>query len=214
MIGNTFKGNYEVIRLINKRLVASMIELRLELDFNDDSDKLEQVSALERMKRWMDDILNGSVIFNTKSQLSIATFEGMDNNLMFCPDDPYDFLLLVLIYSKLNAIGQGHVSVVHCELMSSMGDGFGNWFEGNTDEVLPTLQEWAGNNTYFDKPWWARSDGSTIDMWAGPEDDITKKPDILIDLSVDLDAMIEQDGTVEAAEIIKPNFKPTIVTND
>lgn len=214
MIGNTFQGTYDIIRLINKRLVISAIDIKLELDFNDDSDKMDQVTALERMKRWLDGVLDGSVAFNTKSTLSISTFADMANNLIFCPDDPYDFLLLVLIYSKLNAIGQGHVSVVHCELMSSMGDGFGNWFEGDTSEVLPTLQEWAGDNTFFDKPWWHRSDGSTIDMWAGPDDDVTVKPDILIDLSADLDAIIEQEQLGEAAEIIKPNFKPTIITND
>lgn len=212
MIGNTFKGAFNVIRVLNKRLVSSTIELSLELDFDDDASKADQISALERMKRWMDTILNGSVAFNTKGDISTGTIEVLENNLMFCPEEPYDFLLMMLIYSKLNAIGQGAVSVVHCELSSDMGDGFGNWFEGNAAELLPSLTEWAGERTYFDKPWWTRSDGSMIDMWAGPDDDITKKPDILIDLGIEPSILDVMD--LEPAEIIKPNFKPTIITDD
>lgn len=212
MIGNTFKGAFNVIRMINKRLVSSTIDLSLELDFDDDATKAAQISALERMKRWMDTILDGSVAFNTKGDVPTGTIEILENNLMFCPEEPYDFLLMMLIYSKLNAIGQGAVSVVHCELCSDMGDGFGNWFEGNAAELLPTLAEWAGEHTYFDKPWWSRSDGSMIDMWAGPDDDLTKKPDILIDLNTESSILEVMD--LEPAEIIKPNFKPTIITDD
>lgn len=212
MIGNTFKGAFNIIRMLNGRLVSSTIELSLELDFDDDASKADQISALERMKRWMDTILNGSVAFNTKGNIPTGTIEVLENNLMFCPDEPYDFLLMLLIYSKLNAIGQGSVSVVHCELASDMGDGFGNWFEGNAAELLPSLSEWAGERTYFDKPWWIRSDGSMIDMWAGPDDDITKKPDILIDLGIEPSILDVMD--LEPAEIIKPNFKPTIISDD
>lgn len=214
MIGNTFKGTFNVIRVLNKKLVSSHIDIQLELDFDDQANKLDQISALERMKRWLDEILNGCLAFNTKGELPTGTIEVLDNNLMFCPDEPYDFLLLVLIYSKLNAIGQGAVSVVHCELTSDMGDGFGNWFEGNAAEVLPTLSEWAGERTYFDKPWWDRPDGSMIDMWAGPDDDISKKPDILIDLSAGPSIVSDLELESEPAEIIKPNFKPTIIGDD
>lgn len=212
MIGNTFKGSFNVVRVLNKRLVSSIIELALELDFDDEASKADQVSALEKMKRWMDTVLDGAVAFNTKGDIPTGTIEVLENNLMFCPDEPYDFLLMLLIYSKLNAIGQGVISVVHCEVASDMGDGFGNWFEGNAEDLLPTLTEWVGDRAYFDKPWWSRPDGSMIDMWAGPDDDIAKKPDILIDLSPDSSILAAMD--IEPAEIIKPNFKPTIIGND
>jgi hypothetical protein len=53
-----------------------------------------------------------------------------------------------------------------------------------------------------------------IDMWAGPDDDISKKPDILIDLSAGPSIVSELELESEPAEIIKPNFKPTIIGDD
>lgn len=214
MIGNTFRGTYTINRLLGKRLVSSDIELHLELDFDENASKIDQVAALERMKRWMDTILDECLAFNTRGDMPTGTIEALENHLMFCPDEPYDFLLMLLITSKLNSIGQGIVSVVHCQLSSDIGDGFGNWFEGDATEFLPTKQEWFGEKCYFDLPWWKRHDGSMIDMWADQNSDLSKQPDILIDLNSDVTALAGMDLGFESAEIIKPNFKPTIVDND
>ena len=174
---------------------------------------MSQVAALGRMKRWFDLVLTDSVAFSTKTDLPLNTIETLENQLMFCPDDPFDFLLLVLIHSKVNAIGDGTIFASRTEIMSNLGDGFGNWYDGQSPNMLPTAEEWFGPKRYYDKPWWHRSDGSMIDMWAGDDDDLTKKPDILIDLS-DATDIIEDDENAKTAEIIKPNFRPTILKDE
>lgn len=212
MIGNTFRGEYNILRLLNQKLVSSFIEITLDLEFDDDAHKTEQVTALTRMKRWLDDILDESLAFSTKSDIPTATLEWLENNLMFCPDEPHDFMLMLLINAKLNAIGQGFVSITNIHITSNLGEGFGNWFQGNPDDVLPNLEEWVGDKAYYDKQWWNRPDGSMIDMWVGPDDDAENKPDILIDLDADVLHSISDNS--EAAEIIKPNFTPTIIRNE
>jgi hypothetical protein len=135
---------------------------------------------------------------------------------MFCHDDPYDFNLLLLIHSKLTAIGAGKVWVKRIHLSSDMGDGFGNWFEGDSSSALPSAADWFGEKTFFDKPWWQRPDGGMIDMWAGPDDDISKKPDILIDLADNVASDSEDSiiSSTKPADIIKPNFKPIVIVNN
>ena len=209
-IGNIFRTEFSVIRLLENRLLSSVIEFSADLEIDDSAEAQDQMRTLECMRRWIDVIVNDSLVFCPTDNIPPALFKDLENNIMITPDEPYDHLLLVLICSKLNAIGSGIASISHGQLVSNLGDGFGNWFEGDTDDVLPTLTEWLGDRTYFDKPWWNRSDGSMIDIWAGPDDDITVKPDILVDLWQESseDEIVEaQDGT---AKIIKHNFKPTL----
>lgn len=208
-IGNTFKTEFSIIRLLDNKLIASMVELDVELDVDDSVDAPVQLKALESMRRWIDEIVDDSIAFCPSSDIPVTSLQTLQNSIMITPDDPYDHLLLILICAKLNAIGAGIASVTRCQLSSSLGGGFGNWFEGDTEDALPTLLEWLGERTYFDKAWWNRSDGSTIDVWASPDADINKKPDILIDLWPE-DAK-EQEVENAPSKIITLNFKPTIV---
>lgn len=210
-IGNTFRTDFNIIRLLDRRIVSSKVEFSAELEIDEDATAEEQVKVLSGMRKWFDVVLDGSVAFCTANEISQTTLEALDNNLMFCPDDPYDHLLLTLIAAKINAIGSGIMRAIHCHLVSDLGEGFGNYLEGDPDEVLPSLSEWLGHITYFDKPWWHRSDGSMLDLAVGEGMDPEEKPDILIDLWDHLPTPVTNR---EPAEIIKPNFNPTIIRND
>ena len=210
-IGNTFKIDFSIIRLLDRRIVSSNIEFSAELDINDEASAEEQVKVLSSMRKWFDGILDGCIAFCPANEISQSTLEALDNNLMFCPDDPYDHLLLTLLVAKINAIGSGTMRAVHSHLRSNLGEGFGNWFEGDPDDVLPSLTEWLGPTTYFDKPWWHRSDGSMLDLAVGEGMDPAEKPDILVDLWETVPHAVTNR---EPAEIIKPNFNLTIVKDD
>lgn len=213
-MGNTFRTEFKIIRLLDNRLVSSIVEFNAELDFDEDAGSKEHLAAVVSLKRWFDLVVNDCFVFCPKNEIPTATIEELDNNIMFCPDEPHDHILLLVLAAKVNAIGNGVMEALHCHLTSDMGDGFGNWFEGDPDTILPTLTEWVGEHAYFDKPWWHRSDGSMIDVWAGPEDDLSQKPDILMDLLEGITETSAIPENAEPAEIIKPNFKPTIIRND
>jgi len=214
-MGNTFRADFKVVRLLADRLVGSDIEFSAELDISDDAEPQEQLKALAGIKRWFTMVLDGCVAFCPGTEVPAATFEALANNFMLTPDDPYDHLLLMLLAAKINAIGGDTLSVAHCHITSDQSDGFGNWFEGDPDDVLPSHEQWVGKHAYYDKPWWHRSDGSMIDVWAGPDDDLSQKPDILLDIWEDMfQTTAEVDENAEPAEIIRPNFKPTIVRDD
>ena len=207
-IGNSYQGTIKIMRLIERRLISSNMDVFFEFEFNEDHDKQVQALTIFKMKKWIETIVDGSLAFNTSSSVPTATIEKIDNHMMFCPEEPYDFLVSLLMHSKLNAIGGDVVDVIRLQVLSDMGDGFGNWVEGDSSGMLPTITEWVGERFYYDKPWWDRSDGGMMDMWPGSDDDVTIKPDILIDLSSDTD------DDAEPAEIIKPNFNPTVIKDD
>ena len=209
-IGNNYQAEINILRLMEKRLISSNVEVYFEFDLDDSHDNDSQAAAIMRMKRWIETVVDGCMAFNTSSSIPLTTMEKIDNHMMFCPEEPYDYILTMLMHSKLNAIGRGVATVTRFSMLSDMGDGFGNWSEGDVSHLLPSLEEWVGEKSYYNQPWWSRSDGSMIDMWAGPDDDLTIKPDILIDL----DPGVKQNENAEPAEIIKPNFTPTIISDD
>lgn len=207
-IGNSYQGTVKIMRLIDKRLVSSNMEVFFEFELSDEHDKKEQANTVFRLKKWLETVVDGCLAFNTSAAVPLTTIEKIDNHIMFCPEEPYDYLISLLMHAKLNAIGGDVVEITRLQVLSDMGDGFGNWIEGDSSEMLPTLVEWLGDRHYYDKPWWDRSDGGMMDMWAGPDDDITIKPDILINLGSD------SDDDAEPAEIIKPNFNLTVIKDD
>jgi len=214
IIGNTYTSEFRLIRLIGKQLVSGLVNIRADLFFNQESTKAQQALALKSIKKWLLDVLDGSIAFNAKNDFPTESFEFLDNHMMFCPDEPYDFMLMTLIYAKLNAIGDGHVAIETLEINSDIGDGFSNWVEGDVDQFLPSVDEWLGEHRFVDLQWWNRPDGGMIEMWAQPEDDVTNTPNIFIPLdNVDISTIVE-DIDEWSAEIIKPNFKPTILRND
>lgn len=211
VVGNTYRTEISMTRLIDNQLSPVKLELMFDLEFDDSKDAKQQSLAIAKIRRWFDNVLRDCIAIKISEETNVELFSTLNNNLMFCPDEPHDFLLLLLIHAKINAIGDSIVSVIHSELTSDTSDGFGSYYEGDPRDLLPSLEEWAGLKTFFSAPWWARPDGGMLEVFAGEEDDVSVKPDILIDLEADITDILFKP---EPAEIITPNFKPTIIKND
>jgi len=199
--------------MMNNGLAVSNCTFDFVMGLAGGQDKRLQSKLISHMKLWLDNIFDGSILIPMNRDYDPSMFASLRNNLVFCPDDPYDIVVQVLVHSKLNAIGDGLVTIERSHLSSEQGNGFGTWFDGDPDELLPQQKDWMGERCYFDLPWWHRGDGSTIDIMASDGDDIGNKPNILIDIA-DLSSIDEPEPEEGKAEIIKPNFKPKIVKDD
>lgn len=208
--------DFRIIRLLEKHLVASDCQLDMEIDIVAGSDPTMAKDRLKAMKFWVETFLDGSLAFGVNTTVDTSSFESISNNIVMCPDDPHDYLLLLLMHSKLSAIGGPEISVGSMNLISDTGEGFSNSIDGFADEWLPSMSEWMGDRHFHERPWWGRDDSSTIDLHAEPDDDLSVKPE----LGVDLMALVRstpssiQPAERPAAEIIKPQFKPRVLTPD
>lgn len=212
--GTTLTSYHSLIRLMNNGLDVSNCTMDFVIGLVPGQDRKLQSRYISQMKIWLDNMFDGSILIPMNKDYDAKLFVELNNNLVFCPDDPYDIIVQVLVHSKLNAIGRGLVMIERSHIASDQGNGFGTWFDGDPDELLPAQDDWMGEHRYFDQPWWHRPDGSTMDIMALPSDDVSKKPDILVDIDL-LDKSRTEDPTDGGkAEIIRPNFKPRIVTDD
>lgn len=215
-VTTSLTSTVKLVRLVETRLLPTELELNIDLDIDDDGDIL--VSKLNKIRNWIQNYLNGCIAFNVSSEMETQFFGECENDVMFCPEDPQDHLLLMLIVSKINAIGEGIVSVANASIWSDGSQGFSYSLDGDPLEWLPKPEEWMGEKRYYDQAWWNRPDGSMVDVPYDENTDIDKdKPDILIDLDPE-PVKIETDtistGEEGSAEIIRLNFKPRLVPND
>ncbi len=209
-------AGFRIIRILDDGLTASDCVVEVSIEINTDSDPSESKNRLKAMKYWISNFLDGSVAFGIGTEIDTTILEQVSNSVMMCPDDPHDYLLLSLIHSKLSAIGGRYVEITRSKLTSDTGEGFSHVVVGNASEMLPAMSEWIGARSYHSVPWWNRDDSSTMDLKPDDDDDISVRPELGIDLikAVASEKKATQDSPTQVAEIIKPPFRPRIISSD
>ena len=211
---NNLSVSFRINRLIDDRLYASSCDISMDLDFEEGVAATEHKDRLTIMRRWISEILDNSIAFNIQNSVNTDLFGQVANHLMFCPDEPHDHILLLLIIAKLNAIGQGSVVISSGSINSDTNLGFGNSLLGDPLDMLPSATDWMGEIRYWPQPWWNRPDGGMMDIPVAKDEDPNIKPDLLIDMrstGVKLYSKSNDDTVVQAdddGKIIRPNFKP------
>ena len=212
-VGTTLGSNHRFLRLNNDHLVITECYFDFNLEVIPGALKNKQVELISRMKFWLDNCLENCIVMAMDKAVSPGFLEGINNAIMFAPTDPNDFLIQVMVHAKLHAIGAGLVNIDSSHMTSDISNGFGTWFQGNPDELLPLQKDWMGERAYFELPWWHRGDAGMIDIPCAPEDDVKQKPDIIVDWYQLMEPAAPEQG-VQSAEIIRPNFRPRIVSTD
>lgn len=209
-LASTIDCRFRITRLIDQDFVSS--ECRLELVIHiDPSSTSDHSIILKCMRWWLDSVLDQSVCYSVQNTAApLDTISWCNNNVIMAPEEPNDWLLLVMICAKLNAIGEGCVRVISAKMSTNTGNGFGNVFTGDPLELLPETQDWVGLPAFRDQPWWNRPDGGTIDIkLTGDEQELPAS--IEIDIRSRFNVAI---GATPVAEIIRPNFGISDPTHD
>jgi hypothetical protein len=212
-VGTTLGSNHRFLRLTNDQLVITECFFDFNLEVIPGALKNKQVELISRMKFWLDNCLENCIVMAMDKAVNPGFLEGINNTIMFAPTDPNDFLIQVMVHTKLQAIGAGLVNIDSSHMTSDISNGFGTWFQGDPDELLPKQRDWMGERAYFELPWWHRGDAGMIDIPCAPEDDVKVKPDIIVDW-YRLMQSSDSDQEAHSAEIIRPQFKPRIVSSD
>jgi hypothetical protein len=208
-------ASFRVIRLLEDRLIASDFVLDCVIDILPTSNTAEAKDRIKAMRLWLDEYLDGAIAFGVNTEISTETLEAISNSVLMCPDDPHDYLLLLLIHSKLDAIAGDTVVISRTNMISDTGEGFSNSVEGTAEDWLPSMADWMGPRSYHDRPWWSRSDSSTVDMKHEEGEDLKQIPELGIDLIEAVRSTRPDTGENKpVADIVKPAFKPRVLTPD
>jgi hypothetical protein len=84
-------------------------------------DNEEQNIAYERMKFFVHEVLDDSILISEHSPLK-EVYEKTGANLIYLPEEPVDQIVGMMLYLKLNAIMENRIVVTDVELWSKVGD--------------------------------------------------------------------------------------------
>lgn len=130
------------------------------------SDIKLQNNSFERVKYILNNICENSVIISPASDLKSVFFK-MPINKILLPGNPYDQLLGICLYQKINSISGKFIHFESLMVDSKLGDHVQYTVDDESYENknLPSNDKWISD--IIKEPWWYRNDTATFDQVTG-----------------------------------------------
>ena len=203
-----YNNQFEAMRLMDKKLLIANWDVIFDLMLIDDEDGFDLTYVITKVNYFFDVLLHNSILFSADNEWASTSFSDCSNNIVLTPGEPTDDLLTILLYNKLHKLVGNSIDIGYLEIKSNHSGGLSFIYTGELNETLPDIDEWIGEKYYFDEPWWNRDDSSTFDSKPPKDADLSKPPEF----AQKLDFLAEPVKNKEKAKVVKPEFKPKVVS--
>lgn len=175
-IPHTFSASRVYVEDEHSRISAAEITINIACGpVDNDKMPLEErgkraVIGFQRLKVWLDAILNDVMLVDVNSELLETLVDGVVNYVMFIPGQPDDSMLAVLLHSKVFAITKGLLDIHSISLSASDTEGVVRYYRNLSKTYpLPGIEYLdSSEKPKHDTPWWGRP---TLDICEFVEDD-------------------------------------------
>lgn len=196
--------------VLENDIIPNKYKLELELIPNT-REVREQTIAFDRLQVFCGSILQSGMLCSIDNPFIEFLLEETASNILFLPDEPYEQTLVILLHSKLSAILEERFFLHHITLSSYLGEDIKYSFNLEQFEYPEIIKKEILEN---EKPWWARSDMSVMDIVI--EDKETGEPKLEHqELNWEHINLAWDSNTEKEGKVIKvKSFKPKIVQGD
>jgi len=207
---------FKTIRIVGNTITSHNSSIKAEMLVDDDASDQDVMIALEKIHFWFDQIVPLSVLFCRDNEFAFNVMFGADGTLqsanfpMAIPEEPTDDYLALVFHSKLNALAGDSLAFGMIEIQSDTREQLTCTFTGYGELFLPDMDEWVGERAFHSKPWWARNDGSTLDIVPPEDADLKHPPLVGVDLSF-IEQRFRQPESGTAIVIRPEKFKPEVI---
>jgi hypothetical protein len=220
-----FVQDVMLIRVFGKSVIPVSLRIKAELLPVSDDDEIPMDVIVAKLKFWFDAVVARCICVARSDTVGRTLFTDeagqikVNNNLMLTPFEPTDEHLAMIFQAKITALANYELMVGYVRINTIAEAGLVTTYLGNWMDDLPDMEAWFNVKPYFfDVPWWARNDISTIDMIPDGTVDFTLRPKWAITLDF-IDAAMTPHHAEGALldmpdTIIRKNFRPTIVEDD
>jgi len=123
-----------------------MNEYRVKVDFITTTEiPHEQTIAFERMRTFIEGVLQDTVFLHYKDHERARTFAELEIKSAILPTDPFDQIIGIMLFCKLNAIVEGKVEITDVQVCSKAGNYV--WFLHAQEESIGPFE---GENWWHD----------------------------------------------------------------
>jgi hypothetical protein len=135
--------------------------------------QMGQNISLVRINFFIENFLNNSIALDNEYREEVFTrFADYENNFLVLPDLTESTLMEVL-HCKLNRLCKAGSRVDNIHIYDTITEMNYTFFMTEEEEYqLPGQSEWMGEFSYWDDPWWNRSDVSTYDNSADSSEEL------------------------------------------
>ena len=148
------KTEFAAITVIDKALLPNFFQVAVTFTVND-TDVSQQNIAFQRMKHFIENELNFSLIAMKDNSL-VKSLIKLQNKVVILPDDGPDWALACALCLKLNVICEGRFIINLVELSSELGDNVTYFADWARKELLESVLAMPAKDQ-----WWLDSEIST-----------------------------------------------------
>jgi hypothetical protein len=176
--------DFTSINILDNRIYPNNYTCKLSMLTASDDSYIQNIS-FERVKFIFREIFHHGIMINVTHTKLKNFMEMSPEKMIVLPDDPYDQVIGMIIFSKLNAIMDGNMILEELAISSGEGD--------NIIYIVDESDSFGPITTHKKQmtPWWCRSDLSTLD---------TKKPMMHVqwsDIDMGWDLPSEEETEIE-----------------
>ena len=156
--------NWDSIVYMENGLATNQYTMTIYFDVaTEDGD--EQTIAFERIKFFVEDVLDTAIITNIENEHNHWFMQNMKQRMVTTPGDPTDLLLAAALFSKFNQITEDKLIVSKIELESKLANNIKIHFTEEFAEESTGLLEHPGITESKKAPWWNRTDSGSADYF-------------------------------------------------
>lgn len=150
------------------RLIVNQYQLVVDL-LTVSTDHHQQNVAYERMKYWIHEVMDQSILIGQHSDM-LDLVAQLSDRVIAVPGEPVDQVVGIMLYLKLNAIMENRMIVTDVEICSSQGD-YTSYLHNTRENLGADLEQ---DGWWSDlRPVWttlkSRDQGKVVSLDRGPD---------------------------------------------
>lgn len=154
--------------MYENRLIVNQYQLVVDL-LTVSTDHHQQNVAYERMKYWIHEVMDQSILIGQHSDM-LDLVAQLSDRVIAVPGEPVDQVVGIMLYLKLNAIMENRMIVTDVEICSSQGD-YTSYLHNTRENLGADLEQ---DGWWSDlRPVWttlkSRDQGKVVSLDRGPD---------------------------------------------
>jgi len=156
----TWKTGFSTTVVIDNCIYPNTYNIKLGFIPKSDNIKLQNI-GFERVKYLFNRLCENSIIFSPSDETQSIWFK-MPVNKILLPGSPYDQLVAVCLFRKINSIAGKYFVFDHLSVDSRLGDNVQYTIDNESLENKHLeIKDWIDGKI---DPWWNRNDTATFDQ--------------------------------------------------
>jgi hypothetical protein len=206
--------NWQSTMLVDQIILPNHFSINIEFEAGD-GNELEQLVAFDRIKYYINTVLEGSLFANIDNPLVNKLEKSFNVYVITLPSEPMDHIIASVVFSKIISIVEGRLDIHSVTFSSRLGEEVSNYID---TESLASMGYMINNKvkaTTGTLAWWHRPDAGSSDIITVGKDKVS----VVIDKQewVDFDLgweSVKIPNGKDAASVVKlpvKSWKPKII---